>query len=545
LNLIVDETPIDLLSVSRESGNNVGKTTVLRLVSYCFGADAKKIYQDPEFEAKQDPAVKPYLENNNVIIEINLTRNLAFGEESDIVIERNFLKRRDKIQRINGQSFSDDDFARELKVRLFDSAIDKPTVKQIVAKSIREGNLRTENAIHVLDPFAQAVEYEALFLFWLGIPTETMSDKQRLEQQAKTERALLVKLRRDASESQISQALRVLDRTIRELEKRRDAVNVNPDYQQDLEALNAVRQKVMQLSARLGALELRQQLLADSIAEFRQERSTVDAELVGQLYREAHALIPGLQRTFAETLAFHNRMVVEREAYLTRELPGLEADLRHVQHEAEAAKQEEARLVDRVSTSDSFEAIELVNADLREAYRQRGQYEESQRVRTQTQATLESLVAELSIINEGIGANRGIVEQRIASFNEIFSRLSHDMYSEQFILSSDWSKDKLNLVISSVGDGPGTGKKLGQIALFDLSYIRFSDELGIPALHFVMQDRMEQVHGNQLRTLSNIIKTSNCQYIVTMLRDKVPEEMLAAGTVVLRLSQEDKLFRLP
>ena len=39
LNLIVDETP----SGNEETGNNVGKTTVLRLIDFCFGMDGSKI----------------------------------------------------------------------------------------------------------------------------------------------------------------------------------------------------------------------------------------------------------------------------------------------------------------------------------------------------------------------------------------------------------------------------------------------------------------------------------------------------------------------
>jgi uncharacterized protein YydD (DUF2326 family) len=43
LNLIVDETPV--LS-GKETGNNVGKTTVLKLVDFCLGDKAKGIYSD-------------------------------------------------------------------------------------------------------------------------------------------------------------------------------------------------------------------------------------------------------------------------------------------------------------------------------------------------------------------------------------------------------------------------------------------------------------------------------------------------------------------
>lgn len=40
LNLIVDETPI---VNGTETGNNVGKTTVLKLIDFCLGAEAKGI----------------------------------------------------------------------------------------------------------------------------------------------------------------------------------------------------------------------------------------------------------------------------------------------------------------------------------------------------------------------------------------------------------------------------------------------------------------------------------------------------------------------
>jgi len=40
INLIVDETPV---SFGSETGNNVGKTSVLMLIDFCLGASAKNI----------------------------------------------------------------------------------------------------------------------------------------------------------------------------------------------------------------------------------------------------------------------------------------------------------------------------------------------------------------------------------------------------------------------------------------------------------------------------------------------------------------------
>lgn len=55
LNLIVDE------STTQITGNSVGKTTVLKLIDFCLGAEAKGIYVDPESKRQEYKMVKDYL----------------------------------------------------------------------------------------------------------------------------------------------------------------------------------------------------------------------------------------------------------------------------------------------------------------------------------------------------------------------------------------------------------------------------------------------------------------------------------------------------
>ena len=158
---------------------------------------------------------------------------------------------------------------------------------------------------------------------------------------------------------------------------------------------------------------------------------------------------------------------------------------------------------------------------------------------------LDDVRARLDIINSGIVDEKALVERRITAFNVFFAQLSSRVYGEEFLLSADWSRGSLRLNISSVGDNPGTGKKLGQIALFDLAYMQFADEETLRCLHFAMQDRMENVHDNQLLTIGAIVREMRCQYILTILRDKLPDGLVETSHVALTLSQDDKLFRIP
>lgn len=56
LNLIVDETSED--AFSKATGNNVGKTTALRLIDYCLGGDMKAVYADSEHRSLAYSEVK-------------------------------------------------------------------------------------------------------------------------------------------------------------------------------------------------------------------------------------------------------------------------------------------------------------------------------------------------------------------------------------------------------------------------------------------------------------------------------------------------------
>ena len=97
MNLIIDNKT----DIKTETGNNVGKTTVLKLIDFCLGGDAKNIYKDPENKHADYQLVTDFLIDNKVEITLTLTKNF---EADDIIIRRNFLQRKNAIREINGDS---------------------------------------------------------------------------------------------------------------------------------------------------------------------------------------------------------------------------------------------------------------------------------------------------------------------------------------------------------------------------------------------------------------------------------------------------------
>ena len=97
INLIVDETPES--QTQQSSGNNVGKTTVLRLIDYCLGSKGESIYKDIEFSNQPNTTIENFLNETEVLITLQLVGDLDDIESKEILIQRNFLKGARKIQK--------------------------------------------------------------------------------------------------------------------------------------------------------------------------------------------------------------------------------------------------------------------------------------------------------------------------------------------------------------------------------------------------------------------------------------------------------------
>ena len=77
-----------------------------------------------------------------------------------------------------------------------------------------------------------------------------------------------------------------------------------------------------------------------------------------------------------------------------------------------------------------------------------------------------------------------------------------------------------------------------------MAYILFADKEHIPCLHFGLYDKKELLHSNQLlRTARFVESNQNLQFVASILSDKLPEELKNDRYVVVKLSQQNKLFR--
>lgn len=541
MNLIIDETKTTTL---QESGNNVGKTTVLRLIDFCLGGSGENVYKDTEFKDKANTQIEAFLKNQAILITLTLKLDLDDISSQEIVIRKNFLKNKEKVQEINGEYVNDKDFDQKLKQLIFHSDADKPTFRQIISKNIRYEKNRLENTIRVLHNTVTFEAYEALYFFWLGMDTDTASRKQKLIAMRATEDAILKRLRRNGSLSEIKQALAVIDRDIQELNRQKSNFNINETYEQDLTKLNDTRANINVLYTRINQLRLRKDIILESKEALEKEYANIDLSLLEQIYKSAEGFVSPLHVKFSEMVAFHNSMLKEKIKFITNELPSIDADLTTLDRNLKIDHLTESELSTKLRTSGAIEELEEIVLKLNQKFEQKGGYEEQQRQWEDATTKLESIDKELLEINQGMASRDAILEDRISSFNKFFSKLSEKLYGEQFILSQEHNERAYVLKISSIGGNLGTGKKKGQIAAFDIAYIQFCEENGISCLHFILHDQVENIHDNQITLIAEIVSNSNIQFVIPVLRDKLPPDIDPGPYTILSLSQSDKLFKV-
>jgi uncharacterized protein YydD (DUF2326 family) len=543
INLIVDETQSD--SSKKTTGNNVGKTTVLRLVDYCFGGDGKNIYKDTEFKNQPNSKIEKFLKENNIEIEIKLVVDLENPNSECIVIKRNFLQRNNKVQSINGVNFiNNNEFDKKLKELIFKTSVDKPTFRQIISKNIRDEKSKMTNIVKVLNLFVTSEIYEALYLFWLGIETDQHEQKQKLSEIKKREENFQKRLKKEGELSLVLQQLSFINSKLEECREKKKLFIINDKYEKDIEDLNSVKQKLNSASTLISKLLMRRNLIQESKIDLEKEHSKIDSTQIKLLYEKANMLIPSLQVSFEETIKFHNELITEKLKYITRELPALESSINTCYSEIAKLQDEERILTASLRKTGFTENLENLILETNKLSEKKGNLEEQKRVWESSLEKLKNIDNELLAINSGIISQDDLIQSRIEHFNTFFSNISNDLYSEYYLLSSQKTDKGYDLVITNIEGNPSAGKKKGQIAAFDFAYIKFADSLDINCLHFIMHDQLENIHDNQLNIIIEVANDLNGQYIVPILRDKVPSNIDIEKLKVISLSQNNKLFKV-
>ena len=263
------------------------------------------------------------------------------------------------------------------------------------------------------------------------------------------------------------------------------------------------------------------------------------------MYQKATKLIPDLQVSFEETVEFHNDLIEEKIKYIEKELPTIECKLKELSESIFLLRKREKELSEILVSSEYSEDYEEILTELNNYFEHKGNLENKRNLWQTSTEKLQRIKEELDNINSGININDDLIQKRITIFNKHFTKISNQLYGEEFLLSSVKNEKGYDLVVTNIEGNPSTGKKKGQIAAFDFAYILFAEEINIEYINFIMHDQLENIHDNQLSTiLMDLSNSIDCQFILPIVKDKLPEDIDVNDYIILKLSENEKLFKI-
>lgn len=547
LNLIVDKTPDK--GESTQSGNNVGKTTVLRLIDFCLGNPATALYQDQENKSEHNREIKEFLISQKIQITLVLVDNLDVPGRK-VIIERNFLPRNKRVYEINGEPIGSDkiEINSVLAKHILPAVkVNKPTFRQITSHNIRYEEDRLVNTLKTLGSYGSDEDYEALYLFMFGCDYNQGDVRSRILIKRDKEEQYKRRLEKQQTKGAYKVALDVIENDIKKIEEQKSRLNINPNLERDIEELNQIKVRLNRVLTDLASLNVRKSVIEDATQDMQRRRFAEDTEILSAIYEQAQSFIPNLQHTFEEMVNYHNEMLVNKVRFMSEELPNLEKKIEEQQKQSEELYSEEKSLQARITASDTFSDLENIITQLNELYQRKGSYESAINSINEVENSIAELNEELKAIDENLFSDDFLeqINKQLAKFNVIFADFSNRLYNEQYAIKCDpiERRGKKLYRFALIDVNFSTGKKQGEISCFDLAYTKFADSEGIPCLHFLLNDKKELVHGNQLNHLAKLAEEENIQFVASILEDKLTPEMRNPTNYVVELSEDDKLFR--
>jgi uncharacterized protein YydD (DUF2326 family) len=370
MNLIVDE------GENQVTGNSVGKTTVLKLIDFCFGADKRSIYADPENKRQECRTVRDFLVNEKILITLVLSRSVK-NMTDDITIERNFpSSRQEAIRRINERQYAEKDFEPALQRLIFpDLAAKHPSFRQIISHNFRYRDESLNNTLKTLNKYAPDVVYETLYLYLFGCDFDKADAKQDVFAYLQQEETFRKRLEKNQTKTGYETTLALVEGEIERLNERKSDFSLNENFESDLQELNRLKYEVNKLSSDILALNIRKDLIVETREELSSGITNMEIEPLRVIYTQAKNNISAIHKTFEDLVHFHNRMIREKINFITRDLPRVEEDIAVRSRKLGEMLVREKTLTLRIAKSDSFEELENTVAELNDKYRRKGEYE--------------------------------------------------------------------------------------------------------------------------------------------------------------------------
>lgn len=541
LSLIVDNTPEDII----ESGNSVGKSTAIKIIDLCLGArSVRELYYDSDTRS-ENIEVKDFLSENKVQAELILLDT----NKNIYSIRRDLFPHGKKY--IFDDEYNKDEFGDELKKIIFGLSEPRPTFRQLIPKFVRLENTAEDSMIKFLPMMTSNDTYDAIYCFLFQIYSDKLVNQkseilEKLSECQKTVQAL-EKSKSITSLSLLKQSLEIINSDLKDLYDKRQKLSYMDVYRDELDTKRKLTLRINDLQEKMELLEFEIDNIEKSILKLSEEKRDIDFDTLSAIYDEAKSYIPELQKSFEDMVNFHNTMIQNRIDFIQQQLESKHDLLEQYSQQLGGILEEKEKVTIEALDEGLLDELNMLNKKIEELSLKKGEIQQSIYLIEEQEQIRQNLNKELLAVEKQM-EDEGI-EEKVKRFNQIFSDYCDKLYGEKYLLAynDNWKEEKkFPVSIASLGGKIGTGKKKAVIVAYDLAYMQYSIEVGMKVPHFVIHDKMENTHINQIKTIFEICNRIEGQFIIPILRERIDkvDQQYIERSKVLELSSSDKFFRI-
>ncbi len=526
LSLIVDETN------SKTSGSNIGKTTAVKVIDLCLGANAvSSIYK--EGDTGENHIIREFIEKNKVVAELEVE-----VDEQKFYFTRALYK--NGKNEINGRKVKNiTEYRYILNKIIFDNPDNNPSFRQLISKFVRLDNSNESSLLKYLGTYTKNYEYQAIYHYLYGLDISKSQNVNILTLNERIDKDIEAIFRKNGISSldEFSIQIELMREELEKFKKAYAEVSVIEDYQEKKLQMDNLLVLIKQLESKAAKEKLNVNLMKEKIQREKDKMFYVDERLLQNLYEETKGVVGELILDFKDLQNFHNGMLSKRLEILLRALKQKEDLLSQINLELETLQRsyEEGYVTFSCELKEKFEEKYAEFAVNKVKYENAlNDYDYILKMEQEKQNNLKNKV----FVENDSGKQEDIKN----ALNAYFKNYTETIIGEPYALVFNEDDEEFPIKIIGLNGKPGTGIKKAMITCFDLAHINLILQKNYHMPVFEIHDKMENIDLVELKNIIEVARAFEGQYIFPVLNDRIETLGIKEEEVVLRLSSTDKFF---
>ncbi|RLQ89998.1 hypothetical protein [Falsibacillus albus] len=529
INIIVDETG----DTDNSQGNNVGKTTFLKLIDICFGAKDKKYIWTDNDTGSETTSLKNYINDKKVYVELEIIKGTLIYSLKVELFERG--KRY-----INGEHFTYDNYVDRLNELIFN--IEKPpSFRQLIGKFIRIKQKEDTNTfLKYLHQNTTNAEYKNIYDFLFKLSSHEDSERKlklhKEIEQIKKDISQLIKIHKFSNIDDLRERIRIVQNSVRELEQKVKSMIYVEDYEKNLERISSIKELINTINDSIASLLFKRAKITNILGKEEREEVTFDESVLLEFYKDVERSLGSISKDFNELVEFNKSIRQNKIKYYKNRLEKVDIDLEKMERARASIVRENKNIISIIEEG-NFKEFENVHKQLIEQSEQLG-------LLSKIQDLYNDLIDQLVEKSEKYEAMNGNSESfdNLSNFNEYLTNYSNEIFGQRLYLTRE---NSFPLKLSNVDEGLGTGYRKTITLLLDIAYVSFLKELDLEYPKFFVHDVLETVDEHNLSKIVEFINENDSQFVFAMLNEKIKDySFIDEDDKILRLSKDNKLFKI-